>query len=1780
MRIPTKQGWKSQAQWQQQLNQPPSHHVMKNIPLRFVAALVLTLALAPALQAGTYYSTIVSNDGPLLYWNFDEAAGNAIQQMPLSGSSVNANNDLVPSANATRVSHASIAGGLPKLGNAANFNGTATSYFYKTGLVLTKSSLTAAYAMEFWMQPTNLTAASEYLINFGNNGPAVIYKFNGNYLELYAGTSGRTGTSGATVADTSWHHVMLLWYNGLASQVDAYVDGVLISTNRGSFALGSLTTTTVEIGAATTGGANSFQGRLDEVALYDLSSYATAVTVSNKVSLMASNHNYEARNTTGNTYASVVLADQPLLYWNFDEPSDNALQVRGAINNSNNDLVAQYNAGRTNHTSLGSGLQLGNTTDLFNTNYYKATILDCGSNTIPAPWAMEYWMQVQGPNNIGSADRNDYLVNFGSSSANNLPAIIYDFNAEKLELFGGGRTGTLGPSIADSAWHHVLWVFYGDGSVGVSNRADAYVDGVLYPNVRNDFSKAITLNNRLLFGAAVESSTASSDNAFQGRLDEFAIYNFGGMTEAAIRTKVSGMASNHFNAAFGDPGNISITVTQQPVSVTNTLYTTATFTVGAVVSNAPPVPLLYQWLKNGIAIANATNASFTTPPLPLSDIGTNYHSCRLQVQGKIVYSDAAALVVFAPTEQHTYYSTVVSNDGPILYWSFDEYAGNALQRISVAPLDNSQNDLAAVGGATRVEHSAVGSGLLLGNAADLSGANYYLANTLTCASNALPAPYGVEFWMQVQGANTIGTGDRQNYLANFGASGGNRPAIIYDFAAPNGAPDKVELLDSAGRTQLLGPLVTNTSWHHLLWVFYGDGTVGVSNRMDVYVDGSLLANVRNNYGGDFIVNNRLIFGAALPSGVNGFQGRLDEFAIYNFGGMTEAAIRAKVENMAVNHYFAALYGDPAAISITVTQQPGSVTNTLYTSATFTAGAEVVGAPAAFLAYQWLKNGALIGDATNSSYTTPSLQLGDIGTNYYSCRFQVLGKVVYSEAAALVVPLPATTPSRYSQEVLNDQPYLYWPFDEYVGTAQQVAPLGTPAVTTENDLVPYNGATRVSHTDIGGLPKLGNAADFNGANFFYQTGLVLSKRTLMGAYAIEFWMQAQGANTIGVGDRQDYLLNFGFWPNYDNCPAVIYDYNPDNLELFGRGNGGGRFGTNGPTITDNPWHHVLLAYYGNGSDGVAAHAEAYVDGIELGGNVLGNFSQRLTTTTVRVGMATPTANGFEGRLDEVAVYDLSGLADEATVAGKVGDMAFIHYLEGTTPDTGNTYKDVVLADGPLLYWNFDEPSGNALQLAPIQPLDNTQNELAPANSAGRVEHAATGSSLLLGNAVDLDGAGAFQRTGGLAVPKSSLPGPWAVEFWFELKGTQTSRYLMNMGTGGNSPAIIFGYNDQRLEVFGGSLGRSGTNGGPEILDTTWHHLLIVNYNTAPGSTTPTETNRVDFWIDGVQYINTGGGFNTPIDFTDWLVFGRAGATDNNGAFNGRLDELALYDLSGLASMDAVTARAASMVTRHRALSASLAPAFYQQPQSSTNLLGSDLTLTAAAVSLTSVGYQWYQGTSLLTNETGPSLVLNNLQLSNSGSYYVVASNTVGTVTSDVAVVTINRPPVASNTTAQVVQNQVLLLDTAKLLAGCSDPDGDPLTISGVSATSSNGGVVLLTLTNTIAYTPATDYLGLDQFSYTVSDGRGGASVGLITVNVASSNAPSVNIVSPPCILPNGHFHVGFAGIPGFTYTVQQATNVTGPWFYFTNLTAGVNGLFDLEDPTEPPPPVRYYRTTYP
>jgi hypothetical protein len=144
---------------------------------------------------------------------------------------------------------------------------------------------------------------------------------------------------------------------------------------------------------------------------------------------------------------------------------------------------------------------------------------------------------------------------------------------------------------------------------------------------------------------------------------------------------------------------------------------------------------------------------------------------------------------------------------------------------------------------------------------------------------------------------------------------------------------------------------------------------------------------------------------------------------------------------------------------------------------------------------------------------------------------------------------------------------------------------------------------------------------------------------------------------------------------------------------------------------------------------------------------------------------------------------------------------------------------------------------------------------------------------------------------------------------------------------------------------------------------------------------------------------------------------------------------------------------------------------------------------------------------------------------------------------------NSSPIANNDSGySTVQNNTLVLQAASLLANDTDPDGDPLTISGiVSGSATNGVATFNAQTNSISFTPTAGYVGAAGFSYIVSDGRGGTATANVSMNViaqatgvglfSSSDTPA-NLSDPDATQVN----------LGMKFVTSQAGTITGIRYY--------------------------------
>lgn len=794
---------------------------MKPVSNRLLRSLLLALSVltwAGKATAGTPYSTLVLEDQPFLYWNFDEPSDQALQQVIPPPARFQAN-DLVP-VGAERISHASLGSGL-RLGNAATFS--AGTYFIASGLKTGTNLIQGPWMIEFWMQVqgANDGRRNDYLLNFGPGGgnrPAVLYDYVGsptpdNGLELFAGP--RTDV-GPEVSDEGWHHVVFVYYGngsvGVADRVDIFVDGINSAQGvRGGFGSGLTVDSQMVVGTSAPqfAAGDGFEGRIDELAIYDLAALTTEEEVTEKA-INVAGHFTQA--SADGVYAEAVKADEPFLYWTFDEEAGPALEQtgRGTVDEgpgTDNDLVPTGNVTRVGHDQISSGLRLGNALELDGASYMRAADLNIPTNSLPAPYAIEFWVQVLGENE--GVLRNEYVLSMGGSGGNE-PALIYDYvgngGADQFELFQccGASSGRSFPGVAvsDDGWHHVVVVFYGTDSSGVADRLEMYLDGVSdHQSYRNTYRRDLNLSGQFIVG----SSPVLAD-AFTGRLDEVAVYDLGSFgNEAAVEAAASRIAADHFAAAS------------------------------------------------------------------------------------------------APTAD---YGQIVRADQPLLYWNFDEPEGNAIQQVVPTPDRIVDNDLTPTG-AQRASHSQILSGLDLGNAAELSGANYFMAADLNTAKSLLTAPWMIEFWVQVQGANTD---LRNDYLINFGGGGGNRPAVLYDYVGGANPQNGLELF--AGPRSGAGPLIDDLSWHHVVFAFYGDGTSGLADRLDIFLDGVRQSgNIRGAFSSALALDARLVVGNSAPqfAAGDGFQGRLDELAIYDLSShKSEQSMAARVETLVKRHLAGAL----------------------------------------------------------------------------------------------------------------------------------------------------------------------------------------------------------------------------------------------------------------------------------------------------------------------------------------------------------------------------------------------------------------------------------------------------------------------------------------------------------------------------------------------------------------------------------------------------------------------------------------------------------------------------------------------------------------------------------------------------------------------------------------------------------------------------------------------------------------------------------------------------------
>ncbi|MCA1453720.1 DUF4082 domain-containing protein [Bradyrhizobium sp. BRP22] len=159
-------------------------------------------------------------------------------------------------------------------------------------------------------------------------------------------------------------------------------------------------------------------------------------------------------------------------------------------------------------------------------------------------------------------------------------------------------------------------------------------------------------------------------------------------------------------------------------------------------------------------------------------------------------------------------------------------------------------------------------------------------------------------------------------------------------------------------------------------------------------------------------------------------------------------------------------------------------------------------------------------------------------------------------------------------------------------------------------------------------------------------------------------------------------------------------------------------------------------------------------------------------------------------------------------------------------------------------------------------------------------------------------------------------------------------------------------------------------------------------------------------------------------------------------------------------------------------------------------------------------------------------------------------------------TSNQPPVANNDSGYTTaQNTALTIAASALLANDTDPNGDQLTITGVSG-AVNGTVSFNAQTNVVTFTPTAGYTGAASFSYAISDGRGGtaSATANLTVNPAANQPPVANNDSGYVATQNTALTIAASAL------LANDTDPNGDQLTITGVSGAVNGTVSFNAQT--------------
>ncbi|MSU53564.1 MAG: hypothetical protein EXS41_09275 [Opitutaceae bacterium] len=594
-------------------------------------------------------------------------------------------------------------------------------------------------------------------------------------------------------------------------------------------------------------------------------------------------------------------------------------------------------------------------------------------------------------------------------------------------------------------------------------------------------------------------------------------------------------------------GQVAPSFTTQPISQTGAVGGSVTFTVAATGT----APLVYQWFKDGIAVAGSTGSSLTISGVKLSDEGSYQAAVRNVTTGISAVSSGG---------DHTMY---VKTGGTLWAMGYNLFGqlgdGTTTHRSSAVQVATSVASVAA--GRLHTMYVETDGTLwatgykVNGQLGDGKDANLEFRSTpVQVATGVASVAAGADHTMYVKTDGTLwATGSNaQGQLGNGGNSTSTTPVQVATSVASV----------AAGRVHTMYVKTDGTLWAmgDNRYGQLGDGTTtnrssavrvatgvaslaaGGDHTMYVKTDGTMWAMGYNLFGqlGDGTTTNRssavrVATGvASLAAGDDHTMyvktdGTLWAMGYNLFGRLGDGTITNR--STAVNIY-KGLLSNAATLAFVP-----AITTQLSSSTVISGGAasfSVVATGTSPLAYQWKKDGSSISGATSSTYTIASTKTADAGS-YTVVVTNSAGSVTSNSTVLKII-----APRLYSLAVrtaLEANQILIVGFTMSGGAKNvllraagpALGAFGVPQTMVDPKLELYSGSTLITSNDNwGGSPSL--AATFQSAGAFpYASATSLdaaSVASIDGGRTAHVYGPAAGAvlvesYDVGSGDAQRF-----------------------------------------------------------------------------------------------------------------------------------------------------------------------------------------------------------------------------------------------------------------------------------------------------------------------------------------------------------------------------------------------------------------------------------------------------------------------------------------------------------------------------------------------------------------------------------------------------------------------------------------------------------------------------------